>query len=80
MRGERSPADEDDGEMLPADQEVFPPDDEVFPAGEEAPAETDPAGGDETFPAGAESDEGHRPGEKLDDGQPGMSEDPPRAD
>ncbi len=55
-------------------------DDDVFPPGEDAPVEVDPASGEETFPAGVESDEGQRPGERLEDGQPGMSEDPPRAD
>ena len=65
MRDERRPADDDE---------------EVFPAGEDAPGEADPSSGGETFPAGVESDDGQRPGEKLEDGQPGMVEDPPRAD
>lgn len=68
MRDERRPADDDDEE------------EEVFPAGERAPAEIDRASGEETFPAGAESDEGQRPGEKLEERQPGLAEDPPRAD
>ena len=55
-------------------------DEEVFPAGEDAPAGTAPMSGEETIPAGVESDEGQRPGEKSEEGQPGMSEDPPRAD
>ena len=55
-------------------------DEDVFPAGEEAPGEADPSSGEETFPAGVEHDDGERPGDKLEDGQPGMAEDPPRAD
>ena len=66
MREERRPEDDDDAD--------------VFPAGEDAPADTDPSSGEQEFPAGAETDEGQRPGEKLEDGQPGLSEDPPRAD
>ena len=65
MRDERRPVDDDD---------------DVFPAGEEAPGEADPSNGEETFPAGVEDDDGQRPGDELEDVQPGMSEDPPRAD
>ena len=40
----------------------------------------EPSEEDDTFPSGVESDEGQRPGEKAEEGQPGMSDDPPRAD
>ena len=57
-------------------------DEEVFPAGEGAPPRAEDALGeeDETFPAGVESDEGQRPGDELEDEQPGMLDEPPRAD
>ena len=57
-----------------------PDDHEAFPAGENAPAADEPPTGDETYPAGVESDEGERPDDQLEDGQPGLLDEPPRAD
>ena len=62
------------------DERVDGEDPEPFPPGEDSPGGHGPPGDGETFPAGVESDEGERPDEKLDDGQPGLLEDPPRAD
>ncbi len=53
---------------------------EAFPAGERAAGAPEPSGDEETFPAGVETDEGQRPDDKLEDEQPGMLDDPPRAD
>ena len=53
--------------------------DEAYPAGEGAGG-GESSDEEETFPGGVESDEGQRPGEKLEDGPPGLLEDPPRAD
>ena len=53
---------------------------DVFPAGERADYEDEPAGDEDTFPAGVESDEGQRPDDTLEEGQPGMLDEPPRAD
>lgn len=56
-------------------------DEEAFPAGERASREgeaRDDQG--QTYPAGVESDDGRRPGEKLEDEQPGMLDEPPQAD
>ncbi len=55
-------------------------DEEAFPAGERAEGAPEPSGDEDTFPAGVETDEGQRPGDKLDDEQPGMLDEPPRAD
>ena len=57
-------------------------DEETFPPGERASPEDDPAADDpqETYPAGVETDEGQRPGDKLEDEQPGLLDEPPRAD
>ena len=48
--------------------------------GEGRPDEDAGTGEEGRFPGGVESDEGQRPGEKTEDDQPGMAEDPPRAD
>ena len=53
---------------------------EAFPPGEGAAPEPVASDDDETFPAGVETDEGERPDDELESGQPGMLEDPPRAD
>ena len=53
---------------------------EVFPAGERADYDDEPAGEEDTFPAGVESDEGQRLDDALEDRQPGMLDEPPRAD
>ena len=57
-------------------------DEETFPPGERAPREDERAADDQqgTYPAGAETDEGQRPGDKLEGEQPGMLDEPPRAD
>ena len=66
-------------EELLARPEAEDPEEELFPAGENAPRTAGPGSGEE-YPAGVETDEGQRPDEKLADGQPGMADDPPRAD
>lgn len=62
-----------------SDELERPAEDTASP-GEGQPGEDAGAPEEGRFPGGVESDEGQRPGEKTEDAQPGMAEDPPRAD